>query len=245
MKLDNKVIIVSGGSGLIGKSIINFLTIKGAIVINADINCSNNLDKGEYFCDISDTFSTTDLINEVVLKFKKIDGLVNCAYPRTKDWGTDFEDVLEASWKTNIDLQMNSYIFLMRKVIMQMRNQNHGSIVNIGSIYGVVGPDFTIYHETGMNNVAEYAAIKGGIINISRYLASFYGKYNIRINCVSPGGVFDNQNPLFVKNYENKVPLKRMANSEDISPTVCFLLSDYSLYITGQNIMVDGGWTCI
>jgi NAD(P)-dependent dehydrogenase (short-subunit alcohol dehydrogenase family) len=245
MKLKNKVIIVTGGSGLIGNSIINFLINNAAIVINADINCNNNLDNGEFYCDINDPNSTTILITEILKKFNKIDGLVNCAYPRTKDWGNHFEDSLENSWKSNIDMQMNSNIFLMRKVIMEMKNQLFGSIVNIASIYGVVGPDFSIYEGTGMGNVAEYAAIKGGIINVTRYLASFYGKYNIRINCVSPGGVFDNQNPQFVKNYENKVPLKRMANPDDISPMVGFLLSDDTKYITGQNIMVDGGWTCI
>jgi len=245
MKLKNKVIIVTGGNGLIGSSIINILLNNAAIVINADINCKNNLDNGEYHCDINDTNSTTILIKQVLKKFKKIDGLVNCAYPRTQDWGNNFEELLENSWKSNIDMQMNSNIFLIRKVLMVMKNQLFGSIVNIASIYGVVGPDFSIYEGTGMGNVAEYAAIKGGIINITRYLASFYGKYNIRINCVSPGGVFDNQNPQFVKNYENKVPLKRMANPDDISPMVAFLLSDETTYITGQNIMVDGGWTCI
>ena len=126
-----------------------------------------------------------------------------------------------------------------------MKENRSGSIVNISSIYGVVGPDFTLYNGTDMTMPAAYSAIKGGLINLTRYLASYFGPYNIRINCVSPGGVLDGQPQTFIDNYNNKVPMKRMANPDDISPSVAFLLSNDSTYITGQNLIVDGGWTCI
>ena len=126
-----------------------------------------------------------------------------------------------------------------------MKSQNSGSIINMGSIYGVVGNDFTIYEGTKLTSAAAYSAIKGGIINFTRYLASYFGKYNIRANCVSPGGIFDNQNEVFVKNYEHKVPMKRMGSPDDIAPSIAFLLSDDSKYITGQNLIIDGGWTII
>ena len=126
-----------------------------------------------------------------------------------------------------------------------MKKQQSGSIVNIASIYGVVCNDFTVYEGTNLNAATAYSAIKGGIINLSRYLASYFGKDNIRINCVSPGGIFDNQDPIFVKNYEYKVPMKRMGQPNDISPVVSFLLSNEAGYITGQNLIVDGGWTAI
>ena len=126
-----------------------------------------------------------------------------------------------------------------------MVNRKNGSIVNIGSIYGVVGPDFNVYDNTNLTMPAAYSAIKGGIINFSRYLSSYYGKHNIRVNCISPGGIFNDQESVFVKNYENRVPMKRMGNPEDISPAVSFLLSDESSYITGQNLIIDGGWTAI
>jgi len=245
MKLKDKVIIITGGNGLLGKAYIEYLNNEKAIVINADINCEKNIEKGEYTCDITDTKSTDELIDVVLKKFGRIDGLVNNAYPRTKDWGTDFEIVPEESWRMNIDMQMNCYIFLTRKVLSVMVKQQSGSIVNLGSIYGIVGPDFTVYDHTTMGNSAEYAAIKGGIINITRYLASYYGKHNIRLNCVSPGGIFDNQNEIFVKQYEHKVPLRRMGRPDDIAPAIAFLLSDDAKYITGQNLAVDGGWTCI
>jgi NAD(P)-dependent dehydrogenase (short-subunit alcohol dehydrogenase family) len=126
-----------------------------------------------------------------------------------------------------------------------MAKQSFGSVVNITSIYGIVGPDFGVYEGTKMTMPAAYSAIKGGVINFSRYLASYYGKFGIRVNCVSPGGIFDNQPVQFVTNYEAKVPMKRMGLPKDISPTISFLLSEGSSYITGQNIVVDGGWTAI
>ena len=124
-------------------------------------------------------------------------------------------------------------------------NKIAGSIINIASIYGTVGNDFNLYKNTGLNPPAAYSAIKGGLINFTRYLASYYGEYNIRVNCISPGGVFDNQSPKFVTNYINKVPLNRMAEPEDISPLISFMLSKKASYITGQNFIVDGGYTSI
>ena len=126
-----------------------------------------------------------------------------------------------------------------------MAAKKNGSIVNIGSIYGTVGPDFNVYNNTELTMPAAYSAIKGGVINFTRYLSSYYGKNNIRVNCVSPGGIFNSQPVEFVKNYENKVPMQRMGKPEDISPAVSFLLSDDSSYITGQNLIIDGGWTSI
>ena len=125
-----------------------------------------------------------------------------------------------------------------------MKIQNEGSLINMASIYGIVGPDFSLYEDLdNMTMPAAYSAIKGGIINLTRYLASYYGKYNIRINSVSPGGIYDNQADSFIKKYNLKTPLNRMARPEDVTPIVCFLLSNDSKYITGQNILVDGGYT--
>jgi NAD(P)-dependent dehydrogenase (short-subunit alcohol dehydrogenase family) len=126
-----------------------------------------------------------------------------------------------------------------------MKKQQSGSLINMTSIYGINGPDFSIYQGTPMLNEGAYAAIKGGLINLTRYLAAFYGPYNVRVNCVSPGGIFDNQNPVFVRNYENKVPMRRLGNPDDIAPSISFLLSDGARYITGHNLVVDGGWTSI
>ena len=171
--------------------------------------------------------------------------MVNNAYPRTEDWGLPFEEISIDSWRKNVDWQMNSCFLVIREVIKLMRVQNFGSIVNIASIYGVVGNDHTLYENSNIKTAAPYSAIKGGVINFTKYLASLYGKYNIRVNCVSPGGIFDNQDTSFVQAYERRVPMKRMGTPKDIAPSVSFLLSDDAGYITGHNLLVDGGWTSI
>ena len=245
--LENKIIVVTGGSGLLGKSILQDIRDNGGIPINLDVSVSKDskLEYQELYCDITDTDSITQCLSKINSHYGRIDGLVNNAYPRTKNWGNKFEDVPYESWAENVDMQMNSTFFISKEVSKYMVKQKGGSIVNMTSIYGVVGNDFTVYDGTEMTSPAAYSAIKGGIINFSKYLASYYGKFGVRVNCVSPGGIFDNQNPTFVANFEHKVPLKRMGNPEDISPSVSFLLSDKARYITGHNLMVDGGWTAI
>lgn len=244
--LQDKVIVVTGGSGLIGSSIINRLCNDGAICINADLNgvaASSAIVKQ---CDVTDCQSVNQLIEYLMTVYGRIDGWVNNAYPRTADWGAKFENVPLDSWRMNVDMQLNSIFYICQKVLPIMQQQAYGSIVNIASIYGIVGNDFTIYENTGgLTSPAAYSAIKGGLINFSRYLASYYGKYGVRINCVSPGGIIDQQHPNFIQQYSVKVPLRRLGKPAEISPGVSFLLSDDSSYITGHNLIIDGGWTSI
>jgi NAD(P)-dependent dehydrogenase (short-subunit alcohol dehydrogenase family) len=244
-KLKDKVVIVTGGSGLIGSSILEYIRSSGGIGINAELIVSDDFERGNLNCDVTDIESVSNALNKIKQKYGKIDGFVNNAYPRTSDWGVRFEEIPIDSWKQNVDLQLNSVFICCQAVLELMKCQGYGSIVNIASIYGVVGPNFNVYENTGMTMPAAYSAIKGGVINFTRYLASYFGQFNIRINCVSPGGIFDNQNQVFVGNYSRVVPLRRMGYPEDISPAVGFLLSEESSYITGQNIIVDGGWTSI
>ena len=242
--LENKIIIVTGGSGLLGKAIIESIKENDGRPINFDL--VNNCDCDFIRVDITNQEEIKIGVKSILEKFGKIDGLVNNAYPRTKDWGIPFEDDHNLnSWRKNVDLQLNSYVASCQEVIKVMKVQQFGSIVNIASIYGVVGNDFTVYEGTDLKTAAPYSAIKGGLINFTRYIASYYGRYGIRANCVSPGGIFDKQNPVFVENYEKKVPMKRMGTPEDIAPSVSFMLSDDAKYITGQNLVVDGGWTAI
>lgn len=245
MILKDKIIIITGGSGLIGKELVADINRKGGKAINADIGVETSLKNGTIQMDITNDLSIQTGIDLIVKEFGQIDGLVNNAYPRTKDWGTRFEDIDPESWRSNLNMQLNSYFVCCQKVLKIMANQNSGSIVNIASIYGVVGNDFTLYEEYGGTSPAAYSAIKGGLINFTRYLASYYGKNGIRINCVSPGGILDQQHPSFVSRYEAKVPMGRLGSPDDIAPAVSFLLSNDAKYITGQNLIVDGGWTCI
>lgn len=245
--LDDKIIILTGATGLIGKATHKHLLSHKAKVVAVDINLSYNKKEITYNYDVTNKNDIDSLINDVINNYGKIDGLVNLAYPRTKDWGNRFEDITLDSWRENVDMQMNSLFYICQQVLVVMKRQKSGSIVNIGSIYGVVGNDFTIYKGYGGTSAAAYSAIKGGIINFTRYLASYYGKYNIRVNCVSPGGILDeiNQHPSFIKKYSDKSPLKRLGNPEEIAPAITFLLSDEASFITGHNLMVDGGWTSI
>ncbi|MBD3637741.1 MAG: SDR family oxidoreductase [Crocinitomicaceae bacterium] len=243
MKLNNKIILVTGSEGLIGREICTTLESHGAKVIRVDISLQIDRSAAKYNIDITSEISVRNGLELIFTDHPKIDGLVNNAYPRTSDWGNKLEDIAYSSWRKNVDLQMNSVFLLSQRMIEHFKENKSGSIVNIASIYGTVGPSFEVYDNTEMTMPAAYSAIKGGIINFSRYLATYLGGYGIRVNVVSPGGIYDQQNEAFVKAYEKLVPLQRMGNPEDIAPTVAFLLSDDAGYITGQNIIVDGGWT--
>lgn len=243
--LKEKIVIITGGAGLIGKEIVSDIRKKGGVAINADIGVTTNLDRGLLNLDITNDNSIEEGFGLVFNKFGRINGLVNNAYPRTPDWGSKFEEIIPSSWRKNVDMQLNSYFVCCQIALKYMKMQNYGSIVNIASIYGVVGNDFTLYEVSGGTSPAAYSAIKGGIINFTRYLASYYGRQGIRVNCVSPGGILDNQHPSFISRYEAKVPIGRLGKPDDIAPAVSFLLSDEAKYITGHNLVVDGGWTAV
>ena len=145
MILKDKVVIITGGSGLIGRECVKDARKKGAIVVNADIAVETDIVNGTYHLDMSDDDSIVDLVSMVYEKYGRIDGIANVAYPRTKDWGAFFEDIPMESWRKNVDMQLNTCFLLCQKVLVIMKMQGFGSIVNFGSIYGVVGNDFTIY----------------------------------------------------------------------------------------------------
>ncbi len=237
---------MTGGSGLLGRAMLDNIRQNKGTAINGDITVEDNIKQHNLHLDITDSDSIKSAIQRIIDHYGRIDGLVNNAYPRTSDWGNRFEDVSLESWRQNVDYQMNSVFEISQLVLETMKAQGtRGAIVNIASIYGVQGNDFTVYDGTDLTSPAAYAAIKGGIINFTRYLAAYYGPHQIRVNCVSPGGIFNHQPTPFVKNYEHKVPLKRMGKPEDIAPAVSFLLSDAAAYITGHNLMVDGGWSIV
>ena len=255
--LKNKTIIITGGSGLIGSAFSTTSAEYGAnvVIIDIDKKKSDKLvkqvkektgnDKVIYLkCDITNLNDIKKAIDVILNKFGEISILVNNAYPRNKNYGKKYEDVTYEDFCENINLHVGGYFLITQQVSKIMIKQNYGNIINMGSIYGFAAPRFEIYEGTEMTNAVEYAAIKGAIIYLTKYLASYLGKYNIRVNCISPGGVFDNQPESFVKKYSQKVLLgKRMAKTDDLTGTLLFLLSDASKYITGQNIIVDGGWS--
>jgi NAD(P)-dependent dehydrogenase (short-subunit alcohol dehydrogenase family) len=241
-----KNVIVTGSSGLLGRAICAKLLAMNYNVIGMDITDENAVCE-TYVCDLIDEVESEQTFDVIRKDNGEVYGLVNNAYPRTADWGKkEFHNEDLDSIKQNMDGQLVSYLHLNQLAIRCMLDNNtKGSIVNISSIYGVVGNNFNLYEGMAGIPPSIYPAIKGGLINFTRYAASRYGSCGIRLNCVAPGGIFDHQDKKFVERYENFVPLKRMGTPEDIAPVVAFLLSEEAAYITGQNIVVDGGYTCI
>lgn len=247
--LSGKTAVVTGGAGLIGSRIAGGLKDFGARVFAADIaeprgEGSKPEDIPLVRMDITSEESVLSTFSDIYGRTGRIDVLINCAYPRTEDWGEVFENVSFESWKDNVNSHLGGYFLSSKTAAAFMKKNSSGSIVNLSSIYGFSAPDFTLYEGTGMTLPAPYSAIKGGIISFTRYLASYLGKYNIRVNAISPGGVFDGQDGIFVERYIKKTPLNRMAAPGDIVGAAVFLSSGASEYITGQNIAVDGGWAC-
>jgi len=255
--LKDNTIIITGGAGLLGSAFSKACTEHGANVVIVDIDEKRGNELVEQIkkkqknsnimfqrCNITNINEIHNLVETTLNKFGDIDALVNNAYPRNKNYGRKFEDVTYEDFCENVNMHLGGYFLITKEVSKIMIKQNYGNIINMASIYGFSAPEFEIYEGTDMTMPVEYAAIKGAIINLTKYLASYLGKYNIRVNAISPGGVFNNQPESFVKKYSEKVVLeKRMANTDDIVGVLIFLLSDASKYITGQNIVVDGGWS--
>lgn len=255
--LNNKTVVITGGAGLIGLALVRAFAEWGAKVVLADINKKKgktleksfkkqNLNVIFRYLDITNESKVSKFIESLYSELGKIDVWINSAYPRTKDWGDKNNSFSVVSWKRNMKTHLDGYFICSKVAAEYMKKRKSGSIINFSSIYGIVAPVFSLYEGIGMTiPPAAYSAIKGGIIAFTRYFASYYGKYNIRINCISPGGVLDKQSQTFIKRYCEKVPLKRMAAVEDIVGAAIFLSSDSSRYITGHNLVVDGGWSIV
>ena len=184
-----------------------------------------------------------NLIGFAVEKFSKIDVFINCSWPKTDDWLENVEQVSYESIKKNLADHLGGYFLCTQKMALQMKKQNKGSIINFSSIYGLVGPNFSIYDGTEMTCPPAYPLIKGGIVTMTKYFASYFAKYNIRVNCISPGGIFNHQNPKFVQKYAQLTPLGRMGQPNELVGVSLLLSSDASSYMTGECILADGGWT--
>jgi NAD(P)-dependent dehydrogenase (short-subunit alcohol dehydrogenase family) len=249
--LSSKTIIIAGGAGLIGEAMSHALAEHGATTIVADIDeetgraiAADHETVRYEKRNLMDEAEVETLVAEVIEDYGALNGWVNTAYPRPDGWWKPYEDVTYEEWQDHIHKHLNTYFLGAMKASHGMIEQaDPGVIVNMGSTYGIQAPNFNIYEGTDMTSPVAYAAIKGAILNLTRYLASYLGEHGIRVNAISPGGVWDNQNPAFVENYEKRVPLGRMARPEDFQGAIVYLMSNASAYMTGHNLTVDGGWT--
>lgn len=242
MVLKDKVIIVTGSNGRIGNQVVKDLIKHKAIVISCDLK--NSKKTNNFFkIDISNEKKIKKFFEHIKRKYRNIDCLIHCAYPKTKDWGKTFEYLNYKSLSKNLSLQLGGSILLSKQIIKIFRKQNYGNLILMSSIQGVSAPKFEHYKGTKMSSPIEYGAIKSGIISITKYLAKLVRNTEIRVNCVSPGGILDKQPAKFLKSYKQSCNTKGMLNADDISKTILFLCSNQSKYINGQNIIIDDGWT--
>lgn len=252
--LDNKTIVVAGAGGLLGTRLVPALLKQGAHVIAADIHLEAmterlaslgvDLQDEKLRCcefDVTKEESVKAFYNDQV---QQIDGAVNATYPRNKTYGRHFFDVSLESFNENLSLHLGSaFLFTQQSAAYFKHQQQPFSLVNISSIYGVVAPKFEIYNNTTMTMPVEYAAIKSAIQHLNKYVVSYVNDSRFRINSVSPGGIFDHQPEVFLQAYKEKTHGAGMLNVGDVVGSVLFLLSEQSRYVTGQNIIVDDGFT--
>lgn len=252
MILKDKKVLVAGAAGLLGSALVKEILVQGAKVVAADINlerlkirltqCGVDLENSPIELkqiDLSD-------VNSVVSMFEDLEhltGAVNCSYPRNKKYGNHFFDVKIEDFNENVSLNLGSSFLFMQQCAKYFKAiKEDFSLVNISSIYGVVAPKFEVYDDTKMTMPVEYAAIKSALLHLSKYVVAYVADSRFRVNCVSPGGIFDNQASEFLDAYKRQTLGKGMLDVKDVIGSIIFLLSDYSSYVNGQNIVVDDGF---
>ncbi len=245
-RLDGSTVVVTGGDGRIGAAAVAALVACGARVVSVDRQLP--VVSREHVTPVAADVSDPDNVAELVDRIDAAHGFaawVNAAYPRTADWGRHGVGDSTESWRRNLEMQLTAVCRASERAAGVLARRGGGAIVNVASIYGMVAPDFAIYEGTTMTTPAAYAAIKGGLIAHTRYLAAHYGRDNVRVNVVAPGGVAAGQDERFVAAYSRRTALGRMARAEEIGPPVAFLCSAAASYVTGALLPIDGGWTAI
>lgn len=256
--------IVTGGAGLLGKEFCRALAQAGASVLVADLDVlaarsvaeelkRAGLAASPFGVDVTDPESVQAMVQAVLDASHRLDVVVNSAAmdPKFDDsqegkHGSNFEDYPLAAWKQALDVNLTGMFLCCQAATRPMLAQQSGSIVNICSTYGLVGPDQRIYQLPGkpvQYKPAFYSVTKAGVLGLTRYLATYFAGQDIRVNALTPGGVFNNHDEAFVQNYSARTVLGRMAQADEMNGALLFLASDASSYMTGANLIVDGGWT--
>lgn len=253
--LTGKIIVITGGAGLLGRSFCNMVAENGGNVVVADVDVERAINVAEEInlkfagaaqalsMNITDKDSVCAVITKLFEQYGHVDAVVNNAYPRNSNYGRSLENVTYEDFCENSGLHLGGYFLVAQQFSHFFCGQGYGNIINMSSIYGVMTPRFDVYSGTTMTMPVEYAAIKSAVVQLTRYFAQFYKTKGVRVNCISPGGIFDNQPEPFINAYKAYAGNKGMLSPDDICGTLLFLLSDLSKYITGQNIVVDDGFS--
>jgi len=265
-KLEGRVAVVTGGAGLLGAEFCRTLAEAGASVIVADLDegSANKIAQGltdvgytaaGFGLDVTRIESARELASVPVSKFGRLDILVNSAAldpkfdPDAAAKGIApgaFEDYPLEQWNAALNVNLTGIFLVTQACVKPMLEQGKGSIINICSTYGLNGPDQRIYIKDGQRVAFKpvyYTTTKAGVMGFTKYLAAYYAETDIRVNALTPGGVYNNHEEYFVKNYSAKTIMGRMANKDEMNGALLFLASDASSYMTGNNVVVDGGWT--
>ncbi|NLC30337.1 MAG: SDR family oxidoreductase [Chloroflexi bacterium] len=263
--LTGKTALITGAAGLLGMQFSLALAQAGANVVLADLNeviAAKNSDELKHLglssmavaVDVTDPRSTKAMVEKALASFGSLDVLVNSAALDPKfdpaNVGDQEENAFETysleSWRQALDVNLTGMVLASQAAVIPMLEQGQGVIVNIASIYGLVGPDQRLYEQadnTRQFKPVYYSVTKAGVLGFTRYLAAYYAGKNIRVNALTPGGVFNNHDQVFTDQYSARTMLGRMADLDEMNAAMLFLCSEASSYMTGSNLVVDGGWT--
>ena len=269
--LSQKTALVVGGRGFLGQRFSKVLAESGAQVFAADLPDLSPAAASDYLApdqlenvtqlnvDVSDPQAVRSVVGQVLAIASRIDVLLYCVTAKPQDFYKPFTECSLEGWQLVLNVELDGLFLMTQEVGKVMEQQRSGSIIFLSSIYGIVGNDQRIYQGANLPQLyagarsdepkkiyshAVYAAAKGAVISLTRYLAAYWGDHNIRVNCISPGGLaHPGENEEFIARYSERVPLGRKAGLDEINGAIVFLASDEASYITGHNLVVDGGWT--
>lgn len=261
----DRVIAIVGATGILGTQYVHFLAGKGARIVIGDVDLSRCIRLAEevtaaygadvlpLHVDVTEEPSVIRFFEDLLERYGRMDVLVNNAQVKPAGFYDPFEKYTKETLMTVLDGNLAGVVICCREACRQFLVQRQGVIINVSSIYGITGADQRLYD--GVENIyvngerfsspVSYAVSKAGIVNLTRYLAAYYREQNIRVNCLTPGGVYDNHDDTFNEQYSWRTILGKMADKDDYNGAILFLCSDASKYMTGANLIIDGGWTAI
>ena len=256
--MTQRVVVLTGGGGFLGRAIVERLTADGNFVAVVDRHAEHAETSAAlaqapgrakaYACDVADAAQLADLHRKIRENIGEVDGLICNAATKSDNFFEAFETFPIEDWNYVLGVNLTAPMLCAQEFGPQMATRGKGAIINTLSIYGIVAPDQRIYDGSmyegrTINTPAIYSASKAGLWGLTKYLASYWGAQGVRVNAVTPGGVFSGQNEMFVDKYAARTMMGRMGQPHEIADAITFLISDRASYITGQNLIVDGGLT--